>query len=600
MTYANSQINVGGTTTFDIGRDLNIKGGVFNTRSAQGQIRGDVKIESLQDTYSYNSNQKSVGVNADIALKGAGSSVSVNGGKTNINADYKAVGEQSGIFTKDGGINLAVEGKTTLIGGAITTTKAAQQAGRINYTSLGGITTQDIENTSRYKGDALSVGLSLGNTTGKPQANMNGLGYGTDSDRQTSITRSGITGIAENSGITTDNRAEYAGILENSFDATRVNEELAAQAQITKEFGKEAPKAVGDVSSYMQLKMIDKSDIDAADKWAEGGAYRVGLHTLVGAIATGRVEGAFASGTTAVSVPAVSRYLYKQGVDETTKNALLLGLSAGIGSTIGGNTAGAANSVNQTQNNYLNHIENARLADLKKEKSKLSNSYGNCISKRCAEIRALEKLDKARDKEFNVAYDNCRKGAGCKTFYNLHVTQRQKWNASAEKLFKENRDNWVLLDDEQNIFHNFNKNGQPTKLANGKYRYKKYVHNNGQLEIIIDTQDGRIDPSDYNRIVNDLTNAGSYNYYPPTNALGHKDYDVDPYIDFGSGKGDKTDLEDRRGVPIVPGFVNTDVVFGEFPRGSKNSNSIMGDKYQNDRINKIIEKALDDFKRVEK
>lgn len=220
VTYANSTINVGGTSTFDIGNDVNIIGVVINTNKAQGVIRGDVNIESLQDTATYDSNQKNIGFSADIDLKGAGSSLSVNGGRTNLNADYKAVGEQSGLFTGDGGIDLTAEGKTTLIGGAITTTDKALQAGLNNYVSKGGITTQDIENTSSYKGDAISIGLSAGKTTGKPQATMNGIGYGTDSDSDSSTTRAGITGIAGNSGITTDNRDEYAGQLNNVFDET--------------------------------------------------------------------------------------------------------------------------------------------------------------------------------------------------------------------------------------------------------------------------------------------------------------------------------------------------------------------------------------------
>ncbi|MEC5211369.1 hypothetical protein RCH20_002453 [Psychrobacter sp. PL15] len=54
-----------------------------------------------------------------MALEGAGSSLSVNGGKTDINADSKMVAQQSGIFTGDGGFDLVVEGKTNLIGGAL-------------------------------------------------------------------------------------------------------------------------------------------------------------------------------------------------------------------------------------------------------------------------------------------------------------------------------------------------------------------------------------------------------------------------------------------------------------------------------------------------
>ena len=164
---------------------------MINTNRAQGTIGGNVNIESLQDTATYDSKQKNMGFSADIDIAGggAGSSLSVNGGKTNVNADYKGVGEQSGLFTGDGGFDLAAKGKTTLIGGAITTTDAAVAAGRNNYTSLGGITTQDIENTTSYEGDAISVGYS-----------------------DSSVTRAGITGVAGNSNITTDNRAEYAGL----------------------------------------------------------------------------------------------------------------------------------------------------------------------------------------------------------------------------------------------------------------------------------------------------------------------------------------------------------------------------------------------------
>ena len=47
MTYANSNIKVGNTTTLDIGNDVNIRGGVINTGKVQGNVGGDVNIESL-------------------------------------------------------------------------------------------------------------------------------------------------------------------------------------------------------------------------------------------------------------------------------------------------------------------------------------------------------------------------------------------------------------------------------------------------------------------------------------------------------------------------------------------------------------------------
>lgn len=317
VTYANSQINVGGTTTYDIGNDVNIKGGVINTNRAQGVIGGNVNIESLQDTATYDSKQKNMGFSADIDINGAGSSLSVNGGKSTVNADYKAVGQQSGIFTGDGGFDLEVGGKTTLIGGAITTTDAAVAAGRNNYESLGGIETQDIENSTSYKGDSLSAGVSIGKTAGKPQANMNGIGYGTDGDRDTAITRAGITGIAGNKGITTDNRAEYAGALENGFDATRVNEELGAQTQITQAFDQERRKVKTELNKdEKKLRDEEKAarligdNVTANEKLAA--ADKIQQKSLLFDSITGAIYAPNTNGIAGYTVKAASPYVANQ------------------------------------------------------------------------------------------------------------------------------------------------------------------------------------------------------------------------------------------------------------------------------------------------
>ena len=113
--------------------------------------------------------------------------------------------------------------------------------------------------------------------------------------------------------------------------------ELGAQVVITTEFGKEAPKAVAKFADKQAFKLIQNLDelnnkniditsdeyqntIKEIDKWSEGGVYRTALHTAMGLLATGTVEG---------------------------------GLSAGIGATVGGDTASTANNVGQVQWNYL-------------------------------------------------------------------------------------------------------------------------------------------------------------------------------------------------------------------------------------------------------
>lgn len=114
----------------------------------------------MQNKETYQGKQRSVGINADIDMVGSKSTnLSVNGGKTNVNSDYVGVNQQSGIFTGDGGFNINVEGKTTLTGGAITTTDKAKQQGLNQFTSKGGIESLDLENHARYEGMPFKLGI---------------------------------------------------------------------------------------------------------------------------------------------------------------------------------------------------------------------------------------------------------------------------------------------------------------------------------------------------------------------------------------------------------------------------------------------------------
>lgn len=88
------------------------------------------------------------------------------------------------------------------------------------------------------------------------------------------------------------------------------------------------------------------------------------------------------------------------------------------------------------------------------------------------QIEALENLSKQRDKAFGKAYEDCRSGNDCNNFYYLYVIQRRDWNKDSERLFRENRQDWIMMNDEENIFHNFNHQGVPQKMFNGNYRYK--------------------------------------------------------------------------------------------------------------------------------
>ena len=340
-------------------------------------------MESLQDTSTYDSKQKNAGINLDVALEGAGSSLSVNGGKTNLTADSKIVGEQTGLFAQEA--DLTINGKGSFTGAVFTTSEEAQATGKSNIVFKQGVTSTDINNTTSYEGDAISIGLSIGKTTGKPQATMNGLGYGTDSDSDSSITKGGVSGYNDEQGIlTTDNREALAGQLDDVFDAQRVNEELGAQTQITQEFGKEAPKAVGDFANNRIKAIIADPNLNeiekraAIAKWDEGGIYRVAAHTAIGALGTGSVEGTLTTGGVAAAAPTlddiqakVAKALIDTGMNEdmaegTASGVVSLALLS-VGTAAGLDTSSTVTASNVDANNRQLHPSQITLIKLNAE-----------------------------------------------------------------------------------------------------------------------------------------------------------------------------------------------------------------------------------------
>ncbi|KAA0925445.1 filamentous hemagglutinin N-terminal domain-containing protein [Psychrobacter sp. ANT_H56B] len=394
VTYANTQVNVGGTTTFDIANDVNGKGVVFNTDKVQGIIRGNVNMESPQDTYTYDSNQKSAGFNLDVDImgNGKGSSFSANGAKTNITADSKMVAQQTGFFANEA--DLVVEGKGTFTGAVFLTSEEAQAKGKSNIVFKQGVTSTDIINTTSYQGDAISVGLSVGKIKDKPQATMNGLGYGSDGDSNSSITKGGVSGYNDEQGIfTMDNREALAGKLESVFDANRVTEELGAQTQITKEFGKEAPKAVGDFANNRIKAIIADTTLSNAEKnaaiakWDEGGIYRVAAHTALGALGTGSVEGALTTGGVAAAAPTLNdvqakvvKALIDKGMSadiaEGTASGVISLTLLGVGSAAGLDTSSTVIATNVDANNRQLHPSEIQFILDKDRVKRFADKYG--------------------------------------------------------------------------------------------------------------------------------------------------------------------------------------------------------------------------------
>ena len=224
--------------------------------------------------------------------------------------------EQAGIYAGDEGYDINVNKHTDLKGALITSTQKAEADGK-NHFSTGSITHSDIENHSNYSGSSFGVSGSVsanfetpfgengaaqstkqatdkdgnllytdknGNTTvnskgvdgqentkklaeGKESLQFSyGMGYGKDSDSQSSTTKSGIntqniiikdeaeqlkrTGktvqeeiAAIKTDITTESAPSQSGKLENRFNKDDVQKELDFQREVTEKFGPNVAEA---------------------------------------------------------------------------------------------------------------------------------------------------------------------------------------------------------------------------------------------------------------------------------------------------------------------------------------------------------------------
>ena len=224
--------------------------------------------------------------------------------------------EQAGIYAGDEGYDINVNKHTDLKGALITSTQKAEADGK-NHFSTGSITHSDIENHSNYSGSSFGVSGSVsanfetpfgengaaqstkqatdkdgnllytdknGNTTvnskgvdgqentkklaeGKESLQFSyGMGYGKDSDSQSTTTKSGIntqniiikdeaeqlkrTGktvqeeiAAIKTDITTESAQSQSGKLENRFNKDDVQKELDFQREVTEKFGPNVAEA---------------------------------------------------------------------------------------------------------------------------------------------------------------------------------------------------------------------------------------------------------------------------------------------------------------------------------------------------------------------
>ena len=422
-----------GKTIIRSGGDTTLKGAQLIGKGVQADTR-NLHIESVQDTETYQSKQQNGNVQVTV---GYGFSASGSYSQSKVKADHASVTEQSGIYAGEDGYQIKVRDNTDLKGGIITSGKSAEDKGK-NLFQTATLTASDIQNHSHYEGKSFGLGASVavsGQTLGQgeqnnPQeshlktvADKNGtsssVGYGNDSDSQSSVTRSGIntqnisitdedkqiqlTGkTAEESkaqihtDTTTETAQELSGSLKNIFNQAAVQSELDLQVQVTKEFGTVAPNLVanaseklGNVSEYETVALIkanaEKQLAQTSDEtertklvqiiqqvdqyltankttyetWKEGGIGRALLQSGVGGVMTGNASGALAGGSTSLAAPHLNEAEEKLGSTGTLINALG---GAAIGYATGG-SGGAVVGANVDWHNRQLHPSEYKLAE---------------------------------------------------------------------------------------------------------------------------------------------------------------------------------------------------------------------------------------------
>ena len=272
-SYRNSHVgSSSGSTSLSSGGATNIIGAQVIGKGVSIDA-AELNIASLQDKAKYDSKQENISGQVTV---GYGASGSASYSKSKIKADYAGVTEQSGIIAGDGGYQIKVKGNTDLKGAIITSTSAAEAAGK-NSLITGSLTSSDIKNHSDYSGSSIGIsggGSISGSSLGQKQpgtgngihlANQGGsgvnksIGFGHDSGHTSSTTHSGIntgniiitdetaqqqktgktaaqTIAAIHTNTTSDNYADKADYLTNNFDKDKVQKELDLQREVSQEF----------------------------------------------------------------------------------------------------------------------------------------------------------------------------------------------------------------------------------------------------------------------------------------------------------------------------------------------------------------------------
>lgn len=443
------------------GNDTNLIGSTISGKGVAANVGNNLSVKSLQDSQIYHETSKNKG----ISISGANfiSQPTINGVnvKGNIDSTYKSVTDQSGIHAGNDGVNITV-GNTTTLKGAIITSKATPEKNKMSTKSL---VMEDIHNEASYKAKKSGIAMNTSGLTAKGiLGKINPLGLSPVvsipvSDEAQSTTKSAISDAilveVEGKPLTAINRdTEHAlNSIKPIFDKADVKERM----EYVNAVSDEGFKLIGDIAMKQVQKYEEKvantSDEalkkryqKEADKWKDGGIYKVALHGGFGAVVSNMAGGSSLDGFATASaneimVGAIAKEVAKH--PNSTINAdgkyvdnsdVYKIASAVLGKTVSHSSLGTGISLSATTSNYLTHEQGKQyeyelsLAKSEKERKLVIQKWKAIDEKQEADYISQEKS--IFKKYFNTISDLID--------FNIYLPykrERNRYNISLDRAF---------------------------------------------------------------------------------------------------------------------------------------------------------------------
>ncbi|HFH0422639.1 TPA: hemagglutinin repeat-containing protein [Salmonella enterica subsp. enterica serovar Bovismorbificans] len=277
----NSVIRAEELLTVHSGRDTTLKGAELEGNRVVVNTGRDLTLSSVQDTASYDSQQRSSGVGLSLCIPplcyGA-SSGSVSASGENILHDGRSVTNQSGIRAGDGGFAVTTGNHTQLDGAVIASTATAEK----NRLDTGTLGWTDIHNESKTAGNSYTVALSGSAGGGGEGENRNVapvIGAGHVEKESSGTTTSAVSDGSitlrhpENqkqdiTGFSRDTENAHHGVNVNG-NVQKVRDDLAVQSEgaalagsALDTYGKYAEKKARESNAALEAKLAARGELD--------------------------------------------------------------------------------------------------------------------------------------------------------------------------------------------------------------------------------------------------------------------------------------------------------------------------------------------------